>query len=77
MAAPKPAPAPPKPSCTKGSETRLFEIVKTEKGCVLNYTKSGKTTAVATSSHGVQHCEKSEEKIRSKLEKAGYQCNSI
>jgi len=61
-------------SCTKGSDTRVLEVVSKDKGCVLNYTKAGKETAAASSSHSVEHCEKSKDKISKKLVAAGYQC---
>lgn len=87
-ATPTPAPAPvtapaaqtktasdsQKLSCTKGSDTRVLEVVSKDKGCVLNYTKAGKETAAASSSHSVEHCEKSKDKISKKLIAAGYQC---
>jgi hypothetical protein len=61
-------------SCTKASETRTLEIVKKGPGCELEYLKSGKTSSVATSTHGLKHCVDSEKKIRSKLDQAGFKC---
>jgi hypothetical protein len=63
-----------KVSCTKGDEARLLEVVKKGDGCALDYTKAGKTAAVASGTHGVRHCVATKKKIRSKLEKAGYSC---
>lgn len=80
-AAPAPAMAPPvandnpdKVTCAKGTETRLLEVVKKDKGCAFAYTKFGKTSDAATSSHGLKHCQASQKKVRGKLESAGYTC---
>lgn len=67
---------PAKVTCSKGKETRLLEIVKKGKGCAFAYTKFGKTNEAATSSHGLKHCRDSQKKVRSKLESAGYACNT-
>jgi uncharacterized protein YceK len=63
-----------KSSCTKSAETRTLEIAKKGAGCELDYSKAGKTTAVATSSHGLKHCFESAKKIRAKLDHAGFKC---
>ena len=61
-------------TCMKGGETRALEVAKKDAGCELNYSKSGKSSVVASSSHGVKHCVNSRDKIRDKLTKAGYAC---
>src|SRR4051812_7578142 len=58
-----------KVSCTHGTDTRFLDVEKKANGCVLNYTKAGKISAVATASHGSKYCEATELKIRGKLEK--------
>jgi hypothetical protein len=61
-------------SCTRGEDTRLLQVALKDKGCVLDYTKAGKEAAVASSSKGTEHCDKSKEKIAKKLEAAGFAC---
>ena len=61
-------------SCARGTETRFLEVSQKGSGCALDYTKSGKMSAVATSAHGVKHCVDSQKKIRTKLEQAGFKC---
>lgn len=68
------APAGEKLACTKGTETRTLEIVKKGAGCGLSYEKGGKAKIVAKASHGEKHCVESKDKIRAKLEAAGYKC---
>lgn len=63
-----------KTTCTQGEETRLLEITKSDAGCTLNYTKGGKAAAVSSAVHGTKHCVDSKNKIRTKLEAAGYTC---
>jgi hypothetical protein len=70
-----PSAAPTKLSCTRDTETRVLEIVAQGGGCSLNYTKEGKTSPVASSSHGTKHCADSQKKISTKLEKAGFKCS--
>lgn len=61
--------------CSKQKEQRVLEVLKKDNGCVLNYTKSGKTNATATSTSGTKHCSDSMSKIRLKLEKSGFHCS--
>ena len=61
-------------SCIKGNEARILEVVNKGPGCALNYVKSGKTSAVSSSSHGLKHCIDSQKKIRTTLEHAGFKC---
>lgn len=63
-------------SCTKDGEGRQLEVAKVGGGCALNYTKAGKMSSVASSTHGTKHCVSAEDKIRKKLEKAGFTCGS-
>lgn len=61
-------------SCTRAAENRTLEVTKKGAGCELNYSKAGKSSAVASSSHGVGHCMESAKKISAKLGKAGFKC---
>ncbi len=61
-------------TCIQGQDSRVIAIEAKGSGCNLNYTKGGKTSSVATSASGAEHCEKVAQKIRSKLEAAGYAC---
>lgn len=63
-----------KMACTKAGENRILEVIKKGPGCALEYTKDGRTSAVASSMHGTKHCNESRKKIRSKLELAGFSC---
>jgi hypothetical protein len=61
-------------SCNKGADTRTLNVIKKASGCSLDYEKFGRTTAVAQSVKGFKYCRRSEKKIWSKLEKAGFNC---
>jgi hypothetical protein len=61
-------------SCTKGSDVRTLEVVKKSEGCSLQYEKFGKMSSVASSEKGMKHCQDSETKIKTKLEKSGFSC---
>ena len=61
-------------SCSHGSDTRVLAVESKGSGCNTNYTKNGKTASVATGTNGVDHCQKTIDKIRSKLEAGGYTC---
>lgn len=61
-------------SCTHGDDTRLLQIAPKGKGCVLNYTKNGTETAIASSANGNDHCMKTKAKILKNLEASGYTC---
>jgi hypothetical protein len=60
--------------CTKDTDERRAEIKKAGDGCSLEYTKFGKATEVAGSTHATDHCKKVLMRIESKLRDAGYQC---
>ena len=63
-------------SCISGTDKRLLEISKTEKGgCELNYSKNGQASKVAGQIAGSQKCEEVKEKIKSKLVGAGFTCS--
>lgn len=61
--------------CARDQDTRVLEIASVQpKGCELNYTKFGNTEAVASSAVGLEHCQTVRDRIRGKLEEAGYKC---
>lgn len=68
------APANPGVVCKFETEERKLEVANQGAGCVVNYTKSGKTNAVASALNGRTHCETVLARIRKKLEDAGYHC---
>jgi hypothetical protein len=61
-------------SCSKDTDTRTLEVIKKASGCSLQYDKFGKAASVASSAKGLKHCQESESKIRTKLEKSGFIC---
>ena len=61
-------------TCTHGSDSRVLAVEPKGSGCNTNYTKYGKTASVATGTNGVDHCQKTVDKIRTKLEAGGYTC---
>lgn len=62
-------------SCNLAKNHRLLEIVKTDKGCELFYTRDGDKISKATSENGVSHCEKVAQNIKNNLSTAGFKCN--
>lgn len=69
-----PAPNSTKVSCKRGKEVRTLEITKKAAGCLLDYQKKGKTTAVSKSPNGLDHCKQEEIRIQTKLEHVGFTC---
>lgn len=61
-------------TCKKDKDERVMEIIPTQKGCVLQYTKAGKTEEKAKSVRAVQVCQDAMKKITDRLESAGYHC---
>jgi hypothetical protein len=62
--------------CAKGEDKRILEVAaKDEKGCEVTYTKSGVSKSIASAANGAEHCEKTVEKIRGKLEASGFKCD--
>ena len=51
-----------------------FRQLKTG-GCEIAYTKFGETQVVASAANDLSHCDEIYDRIRSKLEKAGFDCN--
>ncbi len=60
--------------CTSGSEERKIEVVDKSPGCELNYTKGGQSSMIASSGSTTGHCEGIKDRIKGKLEAAGYSC---
>ena len=61
-------------SCANGTDQRKAEIKKQGSGCEVEYTKEGKTKAIASSASGTQHCQDVVAKIQKNLLAAGYKC---
>jgi hypothetical protein len=61
-------------TCKNGNEERVLEILPTQKGCLLQYTKAGATEEKAKSVRGVQICQDAMKKIADRLTAAGYRC---
>lgn len=61
-------------SCSHGTDSRQLVVQTKEAGCILHYTKYGKTEEAGASKRNVEICKASLAKIRSRLEAAGYQC---
>lgn len=61
-------------TCTSGSDTRTLAISDKDGGCALDYTKEGKSSTIATSHSGKDHCSEVEKKIQDKLATAGFSC---
>jgi hypothetical protein len=58
----------------KGQDQRILEVLKTEKGCQLMYTKGGSAKSIANSNHGIKHCQKVQKRIHDKLVQNGFEC---
>jgi hypothetical protein len=69
-----PTPKRAKVSCKNGADIRTLEIVKKGSGCSLQYGKFGKISSVSSAADGQTHCEDSQDKITTKLEKSGFTC---
>lgn len=61
-------------SCKLGEEVRKLEVVKSESGCTLQYTKAGNTNEIASGGVGSEHCQNVSDKIKGNLESAGFKC---
>lgn len=82
--APTPAPSPTAPArtdrfpagikCTLDEDTRKIEINGQGEGCQVHYLKFGNSSVIASSASGFAHCESIRDRIRGKLEAAGFKC---
>jgi hypothetical protein len=61
-------------TCKKDGDERTLEVLPKERGCILQYTKAGKSETKANASHGVQVCRDTLGKIQARLEQAGFHC---
>lgn len=64
--------------CERGSEeTRTLQLENSQPiGCKLIYSNFSDSTPVAWSTKGKTHCEQVQERIRGKLEEAGFKCKN-
>lgn len=61
--------------CTKGSDERLVDIVAKGNGCAVEYTKQQQKKEIASAEYEPEHCKQVLQKVRGKLEAAGYTCH--
>lgn len=62
-------------NCHLAKSSRIIEVVKTDQGCELFYTRDGEKISKASSDQGVSHCQKVAQNIQSNLKNAGFSCN--
>ena len=62
-------------TCTLDKDKREMTVVAKNKGCEVHYTKAGTTSTVASDKAGLEHCEKTVDKMRGKLVAGGYKCD--
>lgn len=61
--------------CKVTGDERSLEVRESGKGCELAYVKGGNEGIVATSANGKEHCVSVQNKIKERLEGAGFKCN--
>ena len=61
-------------TCESGKDQRKLLLSQVEKGCKLEYTKSGETKEVASQKVGKDFCENMQSKIKTKLEASQFKC---
>ncbi|MCB0394443.1 MAG: hypothetical protein KDD25_07780 [Bdellovibrionales bacterium] len=61
-------------TCSVGGDERVIEVVENDGGCVLRYTKVGKTTEPASAKNGTDYCNSVASKIQDNLKIAGFTC---
>lgn len=62
-------------TCVSGTDSRDLEMTAADgKACVLNYTKQGNTQEVASGVADTNHCNEVRDRIKGKLEAAGFKC---
>ncbi len=61
-------------ACKSAGDSRLIEIVEKKPGCGVHYTKQNESSEVASAEHDLQHCTEVFQRIRGRLEAAGFQC---
>lgn len=60
--------------CKNGQDTRRLEVQTRDAGCVLLYTKFGKTLQIGQSRRNVELCRQKLHEVQANLEKAGHSC---
>lgn len=65
-------------TCTMREDIRtlVFDKVKNNKGCQVQYTKFDKTYTIAHSENGVNYCAKIANRVLSNLQAAGFSCQA-
>lgn len=80
-------PPPPPPAatssttCSKANDIRNIDVIKVDDGCEVNYTKQfdpqdSSIKSIASSKKGTSHCKKIQERVKSNLVSAGYNCKN-
>lgn len=60
--------------CHNGKDERRLEAQTKDAGCVLLYTKFGKTAQIGQSRKGVELCRTKLREVQANLERAGHSC---
>ena len=62
-------------TCSNDTETRTLSVGdKEDGGCELHYEKNGEMKVLSWSSHSIEPCLKSRDKLVGELKKAGWKC---
>jgi len=61
--------------CESGKDQRKLVITDVDKGCKLEYTKSGETKEIANQKNGKNKCEETLAHVKDKLEKSNFKCS--
>lgn len=61
--------------CKNAEDSRVLEIEKKSPvGCALMYSKNGKSSEIASSKKGLNHCERIRSKVEENLKNGGFEC---
>lgn len=61
--------------CKNTEDSRVLEIEKKSPvGCTLLYSKNGKSSEIASSKKGTNHCERIRSKVEENLKNGGFEC---
>ena len=60
--------------CVNGKDARRLEAQTKDAGCVLLYTKHGKTSQIGQARRGVELCREKLKEVRANLERGGHKC---
>jgi hypothetical protein len=61
-------------TCTSGQDERIIDIVAKGQGCAVEYTKMKEKKEIASAEHSPAHCRQVAQKVRGRLEAAGFAC---